>query len=86
MKSIDNINNLNKSDFLTIFGNVFEKTDWIAEKVFGLKPFKDFNDFSTVNDVFKEFFGEKEFPARTTVEVSELPLGALIEIHCIASR
>ena len=47
---------------------------------------KDFNDFSTVNDVFKEFFGEKEFPARTTVEVSELPLGALIEIDCIASR
>jgi len=47
MKSIDNINNLNKSDFLTIFGNVFEKTDWIAEKVFELKPFKDFNDFSS---------------------------------------
>ena len=47
MKSIDNINNLNKSDFLTIFGNVFEKTDWISEKVFELKPFKDFNDFSS---------------------------------------
>ena len=47
MKSIDNINNLNKSDFLTIFGNVFEKTDWVAEKVFELKPFKDFNDFSS---------------------------------------
>jgi|TARA_B100000131_G_C17866971_1_gene512599 2-oxo-4-hydroxy-4-carboxy-5-ureidoimidazoline decarboxylase len=47
MKSIHSINNLNKSDFLTIFGNVFEKTDWIAEKVFELKPFKDFNDFSS---------------------------------------
>ena len=47
MKSIDSINNLNKSDFLTIFGNVFEKTDWIPEKVFELKPFKDFNDFSS---------------------------------------
>ena len=47
MKSIDSINNLNKSDFLTIFGNVFEKTDWVAEKVFELKPFKDFNDFSS---------------------------------------
>ena len=51
MKSIDNINNLNKSDFLTIFGNVFEKTDWVAEKVFELKPFKDFNDF------FSKMFG-----------------------------
>ena len=47
MKSIDNINKLNKSDFLTIFGNVFEKTDWIAEKVFELKPFIDFNDLSS---------------------------------------
>ena len=47
MKSIDSINKLNKSDFLTIFANVFEKTDWIAEKVFELKPFIDFNDLSS---------------------------------------
>ena len=47
---------------------------------------KDLDDFSIVNDTFKEFFGDNEFPARTTVEVSELPLGALIEIDCIASR
>ena len=47
MMSIDNVNKLNKSDFLTIFGNVFEKTDWIAEKVFELKPFIDFNDLSS---------------------------------------
>ena len=47
MKSIDNINQLNKSDFLSIFGNVFEKTEWIAEKVFELKPFKNFNDLSS---------------------------------------
>ena len=44
MKSIDNINQLNKSDFLSIFGNVFEKTEWIAEKVFELKPFKNIDD------------------------------------------
>ena len=49
MKSIDNINNLNKSDFLTIFGNVFEKTDWIAEKVFGLKPFNNFKFSSRIS-------------------------------------
>ena len=47
MKSIDNINQLNKSDFLSIFGNVFEKTEWIAEKVFELKPFKNFEDLSS---------------------------------------
>ena len=47
MKSINNINQLNKSDFLSIFGNVFEKTEWISEEVFELKPYKDFNDLST---------------------------------------
>jgi len=41
MKSINSINQLNKSDFLSIFGNIFEKTEWIAEKVFNLKPFKN---------------------------------------------
>ena len=59
-----------------------DKTSIIKLNVF----FKDLDDFSIVNDTFKEFFGDNEFPARTTVEVSELPLGALIEIDCIASR
>ena len=45
MITIEKINNLNKSDFLGIFGNVFEKSDWIAEKVFDLKPFKNNEDF-----------------------------------------
>ena len=44
MKTIDNINDLNKSDFLSIFGNVFEKTESVALEAFELKPFKDFDD------------------------------------------
>ena len=44
MKSINNINQLNKSDFLSVFGNIFEKTEWIAEKVFDQKPFKSNDD------------------------------------------
>ena len=59
-----------------------DKTSIIKLNVF----LKDLDDFSIVNDTFKEFFGYNEYPARTTVEVSELPLGALIEIDCIASR
>jgi len=55
MKSINNINQLNKSDFLSIFGNVFEKTEWISEKVFELKPFKDFNDlFSKLLNLYED--------------------------------
>ena len=44
MKSINNINQLNKSDFLSVFGNIFEKTEWIAEEVFNLKPFENIDD------------------------------------------
>ena len=44
MKLTKNINLLKKKEFLSIFGNIFEKSDWIADKVFNLKPFKDSND------------------------------------------
>ena len=54
MITIEKINNLNKSDFLVIFGNVFEKSEWIAEKVFDLKPFKDSKDiFSKIINVYE---------------------------------
>ena len=44
MDKVDKVNNFSKSAFMSIFGNVFEKTDWIAEKVFILKPFSNLND------------------------------------------
>ncbi len=46
----------------------------------------DLDQFSIINESFKEFFVDIEFPARSTVEVSKLPLGALVEIECVASR
>ena len=45
---------------------------------------KDLNDFSDLNESFKEFFGATNFPARSTVEVAGLPLGARVEIDCVA--
>ncbi len=45
MIDIKKINNLDKSEFLSIFGNVFEKSKWISEKVFGQKPFKNLESF-----------------------------------------
>lgn len=47
---------------------------------------KDLNDFPSVNGAFENFFVGIDYPARSTVEVSELPLGALIEIECIATK
>jgi len=43
MDSVDKVNKLSKSDFISVFGNVFEKTTWIAEKAFGFKPFENFD-------------------------------------------
>ena len=45
---------------------------------------RDLNDFGDLNDTFKEFFGDTNYPARSTVEVAGLPLGARVEIDCIA--
>ena len=41
------------------------------------------NDYALVNQVYAEFFAD-EPPARSTVAVAQLPLGALVEIECVA--
>ena len=45
MIDIKKINSLDKSEFLSIFGIVFEKSKWISEKVFDKKPFKNLDSF-----------------------------------------
>lgn len=44
---------------------------------------QDMNDFAAMNEVYAEFFPENQ-PARSTVQVAKLPLGALVEIETIA--
>ena len=44
---------------------------------------EDMNNFSTVNEIYSQFFTGK-YPARSCVEVSRLPKNALIEIEAIA--
>lgn len=41
------------------------------------------SDFGTLNGIYAEYFGDHK-PARSTVAVSELPKGALLEIDLIA--
>ncbi len=54
MDSIDKVNNLRKSDFISIFGNVFEKNQWIAEKTYNSKPYKNFEElFSKMMEIFE---------------------------------
>lgn len=45
----------------------------------------DMNDFAAMNDVYREQFAEP-FPARTTIGVAALPLGANVEIEMVARR
>ena len=43
----------------------------------------DIGEFSAVNQLYAEAFAPN-FPARTCVEVSKLPMGLSIEVECIA--
>lgn len=44
---------------------------------------KDMNDFAVVNAAYGEFF-PKPYPARSCIEVSRLPLDAVLEIEALA--
>lgn len=44
---------------------------------------QDMNDFTKMNGIYAEFFGENP-PARSTVAVAGLPKGALVEIEVVA--
>lgn len=44
---------------------------------------RDMRDFDEVNEVYARYFVEMK-PARSTVEVSQLPKGALVEIDAVA--
>ena len=45
----------------------------------------DLSAFAQVNEVYKEFFAEP-YPARSCIEVSAVPKGAILEIDAIAIR
>jgi len=54
INSIAKVNLLSENDFVDIFGNVFEKTNWIANKAFNLKPYKNFNELmSTLIKIYE---------------------------------
>lgn len=47
----------------------------------------DMEDFAVVNAIYADFFkDQKEYPARSCVQVAALPKGALFEIEAIAVK
>jgi len=60
MNSIDKFNKLSKPEFISIFGNVFEKTEWIAERCYDSKPYNNIDElFLKMMEVFENAEKEK---------------------------
>ena len=72
MDSINNINKLTKNDFISIFGNIFEKSNWIAEKVYLSIPF---NSFTELKDKFIETFESETNESHLKILLSHPDLG-----------
>ncbi|MEM6636387.1 MAG: RidA family protein [Pseudomonadota bacterium] len=43
-------------------------------------------DYALFNDTYRAHFAEGRLPARTTIGVTALAVGALVEVDCIARR
>ncbi|WP_456278645.1 RidA family protein [Bacillus sp. AK128] len=81
-------------------GDIVEQTNQCFKNLFsvleaaGLTPdhvqkvnvfLTDMDNFTAMNEVYSKQFSEP-YPARTTIGVSSLPLGAQVEIEMIARR
>jgi len=67
-------------------GAVLEAADSGLENIVKMTVFMtDLGQFQAMNAVYAEFFPEAP-PARSAVEVSRLPLGAMIEMEAVAVR
>ena len=44
---INKINKLPKTEFIKVFGNIFENSEWIANELYNQKPFIDFMKLSS---------------------------------------
>ena len=60
MDSIDKFNKLSKAEFISIFGNIFEKTEWVAEKCYESKPYNNLDELvSKMMKIFENVESEK---------------------------
>ena len=72
-QSLDNVKALLESQGMD-FSNVIKTTVFLA----------DMNDFATMNGIYATYFVEP-YPARSAVEVANLPKGGKVEIEAIAT-
>jgi 2-iminobutanoate/2-iminopropanoate deaminase len=56
------------------FSNVLKTTVFLT----------DMNNFPVMNEIYASYFNSDDAPARSTIQVSALPLGSLVEVEVIA--
>ena len=67
--------------------SILQKSGYDSTSVIQCNVFlKDINDFPKMNLIYGGYFQEGQYPARTTVEVSNLPRNAIIEIAATAYK
>ena len=60
MDSIDKFNKLSKAEFISIFRNIFEKTEWIAERCYESKPYNNLDELvSKMMKIFENIKKER---------------------------
>lgn len=69
-------------NIVTVLGELGATTDDVLKTTVYLT---NIADFAEVNKLYAEYFAPN-FPARTCVEVSRLPMGLSIEVECIARK
>ena len=69
-------------NLITVLGELGATLDDVLKTTVYLT---DISEFAEVNKLYAEYFAPN-FPARTCVEVSKLPMGLSIEVECIARK
>ena len=58
---INKINKLSQSEFIKVFANIFENTEWIAKELYNQKPFNNFEELSSkILSIFETATKEKQ--------------------------
>ena len=70
---------------LTNIGAILAEVGWDFSNVIKMRIFlTDMRDYQAVNEIYATYF-QTNPPARVTLAVKQLPLGALVEIECVAA-
>lgn len=65
-------------------GALLSEVGWNYKNILKVRIFlSDMKDYATVNKIYMKYF-IGEMPTRIALAVKELPLGALVEIECVA--